>query len=41
VICADDHDFQFIVGNEFADITSIDKLDCRDTENLLKFYQAF
>jgi hypothetical protein len=41
VICADYHYFQIIVGNEFADITSIDKLDCRDIENLLKFYQAF
>jgi hypothetical protein len=41
VICADYHYFQIIVGNEFADITSIAKLDCRDIENLLKFYQAF
>jgi len=41
VICADDHYFQIIVGNKFADITSIDKLDCRVIENLLESYQAF
>ena len=39
MICADDHDFQIIVGNKFADITSIDKLDCWDIENFLKFYR--
>jgi len=39
VICAVDHDFQIIVGNKFADITSIDKLDCWDIEIFLKFYR--
>jgi hypothetical protein len=41
VICADDHYFQIIVGDKFADITLIDKLDRRDIENLLEFYEAF
>jgi len=40
VICANYHYFQIIVENKFVDITSIDKLNCRDIENLLKFYQA-
>jgi len=40
VICADDHYFQIIVGDKFAHV-SIDKLDRRDIENLLEFYQAF
>jgi len=41
VICADYHYFRITVGNQLADIPSIDKLDCRDIENFLKFYQAF
>ena len=40
MICADYHYFQIIVGNKFADTAFIDKLNCRDVENLLKFYQT-
>jgi len=40
VICTDYHYFQIIIGNKFADTAFIDKLNCRDIENLLKFYQT-
>jgi hypothetical protein len=41
VICADYHYFQIIAGNKFADTAFIDKLNCRDIENFLKFNQTF
>ena len=41
MIRADDHYLQIIVGDDFTDIASVDKLDRRDIENLLKFPQAF
>jgi len=41
VIRADDHDSQVIVGDYFTNIVSVDQLDRRDIENLLKFPQAF
>jgi hypothetical protein len=41
VIRADDHYLQIIVRDGFTDIASVDKLDRRDIENLLKFPQAF
>jgi hypothetical protein len=41
MIRTDDQYFQLIIGDDFTDIASVDKLDRRNIENLLKFPQAF